>query len=366
MADAELRAQERRALASGTHEDAARLLVARVRAGQLPAPRVRLAAALGDPPARLALPALAAPTPPPAPQPGPGWLGRLFGREPPAPPPTRFPDYPELRWVRAEERQRRMDEARAQGLLNERNEVQVQRSGGLVWVHALQVAGSPDHPPFLDGVCQGPKCLLRSLDEEVFQAAAACGRPALLRLALTAAREACADMFSADFRAQADDHPQAVVTLGEADACQAVLDLAGQALDHEAPTPTAGELMRRLEAAVERNQGRVRGIRLTGPDFGYTTRCLIACYLLADLLHAPEPRTWIEDARDVVSHAEGYFLELWTPHGRETAFATIGDEVVARAEERVCGAVRAAVLPWARGETSGLSPWPAGGLPGPR
>lgn len=365
MSDAELRAQERGALASQAPEDAARLLVAQVRAGQRSAPRLRLAAALGDPLARLALPALLAPTPAPGPQPGRGWLGRLFGREPPAPPPARFPDYPELRWVGAEERRRRMDEARAQGLLNERNEVQVQRSGGLVWVHALHVAATPDHPPFLDGVCQGPKCLLRSLDEEVFQAAAACGRPALLRLALTAAREACADLFSADFRARADDHPRAVVTRSEADACQAVLDLAGQVLDQEAPTLAAGELMRRLEAAVERNQERVRSIRLTGPDFGYTTRCLIACYLLADLLHAAEPRVWLEDARDVVSHAEGYFLELWTPHGRETAFATIGDEVVARAEERVCGAVRAAALPWARGEPGGLSARPAGGPPAP-
>ncbi|MBX3465990.1 MAG: hypothetical protein KF878_03700 [Planctomycetes bacterium] len=55
MSDHHLRALARRAAASGSADDQAAWLLARLRAGDLPLPRLRLTAYLGDPAARLVL-----------------------------------------------------------------------------------------------------------------------------------------------------------------------------------------------------------------------------------------------------------------------------------------------------------------------
>lgn len=299
VSDLHLRELERAARLSGSVEDAAALLAARVRAGQLNATRVRLAGALGHAAAaRVEL----------GPLPGPRETPTLR-REPH---PT---DYPDSQPLPPGERERRWQFLRAAA------------------PSALPEEWDPNEPWF------GPKCMLRNIDEDVFRAAAACGRPALLRVAWAACSDAAEQLF-------AMEHPP-LVSAEELTLCLRVCALAGASLDVPGPNRLSVPLMRGLEQAVETNRARVQNIRLTGPDFGYTTRVLIACYLLADLLGEADPAVELADVRDVVAHAEGYYLELWTPHDRLTALAPLTDEVIARAEARVAGAVRAAVVPWA-------------------
>ncbi len=332
MTDARLRDLERRFVATGALADEAALLAERVRAGRLAPARLRLAAALGHPAAEGA--ALGVAVAPAAVSRSSGWfagLARLLLGDTPSRRSTatrREPhpeDYPEVRPLPLDERARR-------------------RAG----------SSGPPHERLAallrDGVLLQPKALLRNVDEAVFDAAAACGSDGLLRVALAAVRCASDDLLASEVAAHARDDPRALVTAGELDRCREVLALAEGATRGPWPRREARALMRSLEEAVERNRRLVRGIRLTGPDLGYTTRWIVACYLLADLLAVDEPDVQRGDTRDVVSHAEGYFLELWTPHDRNTVTVVLDDAIVTRAATHVAAAVRAAVVPWALGE----------------
>jgi hypothetical protein len=197
--------------------------------------------------------------------------------------------------------------------------------------------------PAFQGVIFFPKQLLRNVDEDVFEAAAAIGRPALVRVALGAVRPAASDLFAAEREA---DSERSLVTRAEIRECEGILALADSSRDAAGSVREAATAMERLAAAVERNRALVDGIRLTGPDFGYTTRCLVACYLLADLLATDDPTIQREDARDVVAHSEGYFIELLTPHGRNVRVCAVDDETVAKAEATVLDSVRSIVYPW--------------------
>lgn len=318
MADRRLRELERRLRASGAVVDEVSLLLERVRAGRLALARLRLAAALGHPAAALAAAAVEASGPTARGGPGP-----TVRREP------HPEDYPEVRPPSAEERAR--------------FETSVGGGGRAARLRAM----------LEQGVIVQPKSLPRSVEDVVFEAAAACGPEGLLRLALAAARCAGEDLLASHVAEHArDDDLRALVTAAELRLCGEVERLAESAAAAGGgpwPSREARALMRALELAVERNRELVRQIRVTGPDFGYTTRWIIACYLLADLLAVDDALTRRCDARDVVSHAEGYFLELWTPHDGNSAPMFVDDAVLARAGAHVLGAVREAVVPWALG-----------------
>jgi hypothetical protein len=337
VTDVRVRELERRFKATGTVDDEAAWLMERVRVGELAHDRVALAARLGHEAsqacARDPLQFPPDPEAPPAPE---GWLRRLIKRWRGPAPVSERPWIPYALALPEAEAKRLRDEARLAGPVDGQTLQRLSKEGAIVTLGSR----------------------VRYVDDQVFDAAARVGRDALLRISIAAVRlpvnslrDRSAEVLkSVPPEGHRQPHQQRNATnwnafRDQALLCQEAIELAEASVLRPDDGGASSDLMQRLNDAVSHGQFNY-GCYISGPDFGYTVRCSIAAYLLADSVGTDDPKTLAANAMDAVSHSAGYFVERAHPRSDGVVIHLPLQDWDA-AGERVYERVRAEVIPWA-------------------